>query len=107
MNGLGTRYDHRRVTGLGLGLALTLLFSCSLAGPETVSEVGTVEFLELEGGCWAIQTEEERYEPRNLSEEFRQDGLRVRFQGEVRSDMASICQIGPIIEVQEIERTGE
>lgn len=107
MKGIGTMDSYRQVTGLGLGLALSILFSCSLAGPETVSEVGTVEFVEVEGGCWAIQTEEERYEPRNLSEEFREDGLQVRFQGELRSDMVSICQIGPIIEVQEIERVEE
>lgn len=93
------------VPGLALGLALAALGSCGPLGPDGFfSGTGTVEFLQVEGGCWSIQTETERYEPVNLPEEFEEDGLRVRFEAEVREDLGSICQIGPIIELREIER---
>ena len=84
-----------------------LLAGCGLSGPETFTETGTVERLQLEGGCWSLQTEAERYEPTNLPPEFEEDGLRVRFEAEVRTDLASICQIGPIVELHDIERLEE
>lgn len=98
------RSDRRLVPALAVGVALWFASTCGTTGPETVSGVGTVEFLDLEGGCWAITTEAERYEPTNLPPEFEEDGLRVRFEAELRGDAASVCQIGPIVELQRIER---
>lgn len=92
------------VPALVLGLALSALTACDgLLGPEGFTEVGTVRFLAIEGGCWSVETASERYEPVDLPERFRQDGLRVRFEAEVRDDLASVCQIGPLIELREIE----
>jgi hypothetical protein len=66
---------------------------------------GTVERLEVEGGCWVIRSADgKQYEPMGLTEEFRQNGLRVRAVIRIRPDMASICQVGTIAEVVSIER---
>ena len=95
--------DHRLLPTLAVGLALWLASTCALTGPDTFSAMGTVEFLDVEGGCWTISTDDERYEPTNLPEEFERDGLRISFEAEVRTDLVSVCQIGPIVELREVE----
>lgn len=65
----------------------------------------TVEFLDLEGGCWRLtQADGIGYEPLSLPDDFRQHGLAVRATLRLRTDLASICQVGPIAEVLAIER---
>jgi hypothetical protein len=64
----------------------------------------SVEFLNLEGGCWTIEREQVHYLPLNLPEEFRHDGLRVRVELLRRDDYGSTCQVGPVVEVLSIRR---
>ena len=78
--------------------------ACGLVDPEYATE-GIVRFLELEGGCWVIEVGAETIEPLDLPEEFKIDGLRVFFEGEERDDLASICMVGPIVELLDIQRT--
>jgi hypothetical protein len=67
---------------------------------------GVVRFVDLEGGCWTIVTEDETYEPINLPVEFQVDGLDVEFEGEIRTDIATTCQVGVILDIDEIEVIG-
>lgn len=84
--------------------ALLLAGSCQLLGlDESLSGDGTVRFLEIEGGCWVIESSGETYEPLSLPREFQEDGLRIRFEARTVEDVASVCQVGPIIELVEIE----
>jgi hypothetical protein len=64
---------------------------------------GDVRFLNVEGGCWGLQTDSATYEPvGGLPEGFRQDQLAVR--ATVRAvDGASICMIGRLVEIVTIE----
>ena len=64
---------------------------------------GDVRFIDLEGGCWGPRTDSATYEPvGGFPEGFRQDQLAVR--ATVRSvDGASICMIGPLVEIVTIE----
>ncbi|MDX1495196.1 MAG: hypothetical protein R3253_14100, partial [Longimicrobiales bacterium] len=66
----------------------------SVTTPDFNGTLGTVVFLDVEGGCWGIETDEELVEPINLPEEFRTHGLAVRFSASEARDAASICQIG-------------
>jgi hypothetical protein len=62
--------------------------------------IGTVRFVDVEGGCWGLRTDEgESYELIRGPEELYQDGLRAVCWGRVRDDMGSICMIGTIFEV--------
>lgn len=64
---------------------------------------GTVRHSELEGGFYAIRGDDSvTYDPTNLPERYRRDGLRVGVRARVRSDMAGIHMVGPIIEIIEI-----
>lgn len=104
---------HRR-SFLRLALSAPLLAGCSIFDPgdasteakgEIVSGTGTVRRFELEGGFFAIVGDDGvTYDPTNLAEEFRQDGLRVRFRARVQDDVAGIHMVGPIVEILEISR---
>ena len=76
--------------------------ACDIQTPD-LSDVGTVRFLDIEGGCWAIESNDQLYEPLELPEAVRQDGLAVSFEAVRRNDMGSFCMIGPIIELLRIE----
>jgi len=73
--------------------------------PQAFELDATVQFVNLEGGCWALVADATtRYEPIGLPSEFRVDGLRVRATLRHRPDMASICMIAPLAEVLSISR---
>ena len=77
--------------------------ACGILGPERET-VGTVEFIDIEGGCWVINTSKTTFEPINLSDEFRVDGLRVAFEWDRRRDLGSFCMVGIVIELKKIRR---
>jgi hypothetical protein len=89
------------VAVLIVALSLAALVGC---GRGTVSGTGTVKYVELEGGFYGIVGDDNKqYEPMNLEQTYQQDGLRVRFQAEIRQDIASIYMWGTIIELTKIE----
>jgi len=92
---------HARAALVSLVLAAALA-SCGITGPDVEAD-GTVRFLDVEGGCWGIETDDVMYEPINLPESFKTDGLEVDFEAEER-DLGSFCMIGVIVELTEIER---
>ncbi len=93
-------------SGRVVALALLLLATGSCNGEDdTITVVGSVEFIEVEGGCWSIlDVDQTRYEPINLPGEFKKDGLAVRAVVLPREDLGSVCQIGEIVEIVTIER---
>lgn len=74
--------------------------------PNLVQVTGTVRHYALEGGFWAIRGDDSTtYDPVGaLPAGFQQDGLRVKLQAKVRTDLASFHMIGPIVEIVSIER---
>jgi hypothetical protein len=66
---------------------------------------GVVQFVDVEGGCWKIAGNDGvSYEPINLPEEFREDGIAVLFKAKHRRDLDSTCMIGQIIELLSIQQ---
>lgn len=66
---------------------------------------GIIRYHELEGGFYAIQSRDgETYNPTNLPQDFRQDGLPVRAKFRIREDMMGIHQAGPLVEIVEIRK---
>lgn len=91
---------------LGACLAVVSAVSCSnTAEPGSTQIVGTVEFLNVEGGCWTLLASDgARYEPVDLGEEFREDGLQVSVTVRSLEEVASVCQVGKIVEIESIRR---
>ena len=64
---------------------------------------GIVHFYNLEGGFWAIKSDDGQiYEPTNLPSVSQKENLRVSVLARVRSDLVSVHMVGPIIEIVEI-----
>ena len=65
--------------------------------------VGTITYKNLEGGFYAIDGDNGRkYDPINLPESFRKDGLKVKVTARPRIDAMSLHMYGAIIEVVNI-----
>lgn len=63
----------------------------------------TVRFVNIEGGCWALETASgERYEPTNLAAQYRTNGLEVRVVLRDAPDIAGICQMAPFVTIDSI-----
>jgi hypothetical protein len=65
-----------------------------------LSVVGVVEKLGIEGGCLVLRADSGRtYELLDGDPSVVKPGARVSVTGTVRTDLASICQVGPILDV--------
>jgi len=79
--------------------------ACTSESEDTLVSTGTVVFLSLEGGFYGIKGDDGRnYDPMNLPVEFREDGLRIRFEGKELTDRASFHMWGRIIEIKHVEK---
>ena len=64
-------------------------------------------FSDLEGGFYGIVDDAgERYDPVNLGDEFKSDGLRIRFEAKILRDYVSVHMWGRLVEILEVERLG-
>ncbi|MDF1553994.1 MAG: hypothetical protein P1P84_13070 [Deferrisomatales bacterium] len=74
------------------------------AAPADLLEiVGTVAYKDLEGGFYAIDGDDgEKYDPINLPEAFRKDGLRVKATARLKPEMMGFHMYGAIVEIVEI-----
>ena len=93
-------------TGLGSSCKETPVAAGDTSAMTDISVNGTVRFIGLEGGFWAVRGDDNvTYDPRGgLSEEFQQDGLRVHLVARELRDVAGIHMAGPIVEVVSIRR---
>ena len=73
---------------------------------QILTTTATVRFLNLEGGCWSLDTNKGRFKPLDLPAQFRVDGLQVSVVLKDAPDMADICMIGPLVEIDFIEEAG-
>lgn len=72
------------------------------AGPQadTFALTGTVVWQTLEGGFFAIHTDDgKKYDPINLPNAMKQDGLRISVQARLKEGAVSFHMYGPIIEI--------
>ncbi len=70
---------------------------------DTFEIVGTIMYKNIEGGFYAIDAEDgSKYNPINLPESFRKDGLKVKVTARLKKETMSIHMYGTIIEVVNI-----
>ena len=93
--------------------ALTIYISFWYFGSGEMGEgifemYGTVKYIGLEGGFYGIIGDDGgRYQPLNLPEEYRVDGLRIWFKAKIREDVATIYMWGTPIEILEVKALGD
>ena len=70
---------------------------------DTFEIMGTVTYKHIEGGFYAIDGDDGRkYDPINLPDSFRKDGLKVKVTARLKKDAMSFHMYGVIIEVVNI-----
>lgn len=79
-----------------------LLGSLGVADPDIATD-GVVRYLNVDGGRWAIEAGNDRYEPANLPAEFRVDGLRVRFEASDQGEAGRHYMVGRLVELEYIQ----
>jgi inhibitor of cysteine peptidase len=75
----------------------------------TVRISGTVHYMDIEGGLYVIDAADgTKYNPVNLPDSFKSDGMEIEADIRRRDDLTSIAMVGPMIEVLRIRpRPGE
>lgn len=77
-------------------------FSGPVVPPPAKDEItltGTVQRVDIEGGCLVLRVGSKSYELIGGDPVVLQHGNQVRVVGILRSDMATICQVGPVLDV--------
>jgi hypothetical protein len=74
-------------------------------GADILSGTGIINHINLEGGFYGLIADDgQKYLPKELTREFKVDGLRVRFQVKILTGVATIYMWGTPVEVLSIER---
>ncbi len=68
---------------------------------QVIRTNATVRFVDIEGGCWILQTPGGDYEPANLPARYRVNGqgVHVVFRG---SRMGSFCMVAPVVTLDSV-----
>ena len=96
------------------GLLLLCLVLCTIQGcsndDDDWGQVGEVQLLDVGTDCWVIKVDNDSvqhgfvyFEPDNLPDGFRVNGLWVRFEYVLPEEWASICMLGEGIIITRIE----
>lgn len=98
------RWGARGAHPLAVALLLVTaaLWACDDPTGPDIDADGVVGFSEVEGGCWSIATATENLHPTELPSEFREIGLRVRFQADRRPDLVTFCP-GKVVDLRSIQ----
>ena len=78
------------------------LAAAPLAPHQVLVTNATVRFVDLEGGCWVLETATGTYEPIDLPTVFRIDGLAVYAVVRSAPGAVSICQMAPLVSLDTI-----
>ena len=78
---------------------------CCENNKDTFTYTCTIKYISIEGGFYGIVTDDDiKYDPINLDEEFKKDGLRVLFTLKTLKDRMSFRMWGDMIEIIRIEK---
>jgi len=84
-----------------------ILYSCTALNTDSHADLfiqGQVTYINIEGGFWAIQDQNDTYEPINLSDTYKKEGLRVTVSANYAKNRSSVHMAGPLIEIVNIHK---
>ena len=71
------------------------------AGAE-LTVTGQVEFLDIEGGCLVLRSQDKGYQLLGVRREELRPAETLTVRGRLRTDVFTTCQVGPVLEVIEL-----
>jgi hypothetical protein len=82
-----------------------IIFSVSIGSNYEILEgTGEIVFIGLEGGFFGIKSDDgDYYDPINLADDFKVEGLKIHFIAKIRSDVVTYHMWAKIIELIFIE----
>ncbi len=90
---------------LVLFLLVVSITTVSCTEENLVKTTGRIVYISLEGGFYGILGDDGvKYDPVNLSSDFQQDSLGVRFEGKILTDQTSIHMWGKLLQLSRIDR---
>jgi len=91
------------IVNLFIAICLFVFATCASCAPtQEISFKGNVTYVNLEGGFWGILSDDgKKYDPINLPEEYKREGLRVQVAAVVKN-VVSIHMWGAVIEITAI-----
>lgn len=100
------KHAYLWLTVAALALSMQCCHKKSMAMPaDEVAGTGTITQVGVEGGFFGIAGDDDKnYDPVNLPEDFKVDGLKVKFQLK-KTEQASFHMWGIVVEVVKIEKT--
>jgi hypothetical protein len=100
------RFGTMLLVGCALGCREPVLTAGAsgprLAADQVLATDATIRFVDLEGGCWAIETPQGGYEPVSLAAQFQVDGMRIHAVIRGAPHTMSVCMIAPMVSVDSI-----
>ena len=88
-----------------ISVSVSIVTYMTWAELDIVYGTGTVRFLDFEGGFYGIFGDDgEHYDPVNLNDEFKVDGLRVRFVAKMLHGFVSFHMWGSIVSIIHIQK---
>jgi hypothetical protein len=85
--------------------AALLLFLFNGCIKASLEDTGTIKYVNLEGGFYGIVSDNgQKLDPVNLKNEFKKDGLRIKFVYSLKKNGVNIHQWGKIIEIISIRK---
>jgi hypothetical protein len=89
-------------------LLLSAAVACSFATGPRVEVNGTIHYNPIEGGFYEIVSDADgvHYDPTNLPDCYKEEGLRVQATLRVRKDLSGFHMAGPIVNVESISSPG-
>jgi hypothetical protein len=95
------------ITVFSMAVLLMSFAGCASAGNHQTAPAvmtGTVNYLDIEGGCWIIRTDEGKtLYPLNLPRSVRRNGLRVSFTSTPATGTVTSCMAGEPVRLLSIE----
>jgi hypothetical protein len=87
---------------------LLALFENSYSKYMNIQIVGTVEYIDIGNGTWAVITDtDEQYEIwQPAPEAILQEGLKVKVNAKFRDDVFTTAAIGDVLEIEDFQRLG-
>lgn len=84
---------------------ILLMFAAAVNSQTEVNSTGVIKYFNLEGGFYGIVTEDNTgYLPMNLQNEYKVDGLKIKFTGTTVEDVMTTQQWGIVLQIKSISQ---